>query len=69
VNDELAKTFAELDLNDDGQITEHEFVAAMSARGEEITEPEIKSIFADADADQDGRISFPEFTVAWNRAG
>ncbi|OLF08194.1 hypothetical protein BLA60_25415 [Actinophytocola xinjiangensis] len=69
MNDELAKAFAELDLNDDGQITEQEFVSAMSARGEHITEPEIKSIFADADADQDGRISLPEFTVAWNRAG
>jgi Ca2+-binding EF-hand superfamily protein len=69
VNEELAKTFAELDLNSDGQITEQEFVAAMSARGEKITEPEIKSIFADADADRDGKISLPEFTAAWNRAG
>lgn len=68
MNEELAKTFAELDLNDDGQITEQEFVTAMSKRGEEITEPEIRSIFADADADQDGRISLPEFTEAWNRA-
>ncbi|GAB3431764.1 EF-hand domain-containing protein [Actinophytocola sediminis] len=69
MHEELARTFAELDLNEDGQITEQEFLTAMSARGEEITEPELKSIFADADADRDGRISLPEFTVAWNRAG
>lgn len=69
MNEELATTFNELDLNHDGHITEQEFVTAMSARGEEITEPEIKSIFRDADADQDGKISLPEFTAAWNRAG
>ena len=69
MNEELVKTFAELDLNHDGQITEQEFMTAMSARGEEITEPEIRSIFADADANKDGRISLPEFTEAWNRAG
>lgn len=69
MDEELARTFAELDLNDDGQITEQEFVTAMAARGEEITESEIKSIFADADVDRDGRISLPEFTSAWNRAG
>ena len=69
MNEELAKTFDELDLNHDGQITEQEFVTAMSARGEKISEPEIKSIFQDADSDKDGKISLPEFTAAWNRAG
>lgn len=69
MSDDIARTFGELDLNDDGHITEQEFVTAMSARGEEITEAEIRSIFADADVDRDGRISLPEFTAAWNRGG
>jgi Ca2+-binding EF-hand superfamily protein len=67
-NEELVKTFTELDLNADGQITMKEFMVAMSARGESITEAEIESIFADADADKDGRISLSEFTTAWNSA-
>jgi Ca2+-binding EF-hand superfamily protein len=68
VDADLASTFAELDGNGDGQITGTEFQAAMTARGESITEEEIASIFADADADHDGRISFAEFTAAWRRA-
>jgi Ca2+-binding EF-hand superfamily protein len=67
-NDELIRTFKELDLNGDGQITMQEFQVAMTARGEEITDLEIESIFADADSDQDGQISLAEFTEAWNRA-
>lgn len=65
---DLTDTFAELDANSDGQITGAEFHAAMSARGESITDEEIASIWADADADRDGRISFTEFTAAWHRA-
>jgi Ca2+-binding EF-hand superfamily protein len=68
-NEDLAQTFSELDMNDDGQITMQEFSSAMNARGEEITDAEIESIFADADADKDGQISLAEFTEAWNRAG
>jgi Ca2+-binding EF-hand superfamily protein len=68
VEAELTDTFAELDGNGDGQITGAEFQAAMSARGEAITEEEIASIFADADADKDGMISFTEFSAAWRRA-
>jgi Ca2+-binding EF-hand superfamily protein len=68
-NEELTRTFNELDMNDDGQITMAEFASAMNARGEAITDTEIESIFADADADKDGRISLTEFTAAWNRAG
>jgi Ca2+-binding EF-hand superfamily protein len=67
-NEELVRTFNELDLNGDGQITTKEFLAAMTARGEEITGAEIESIFADADTDRDGQISLAEFTDAWNRA-
>lgn len=67
-NEELTRTFRELDMNDDGQITMSEFASAMTARGESISEDEIASIFADADADRDGRISLAEFTAAWNRA-
>ncbi len=68
-NEELTRTFSELDMNDDGQITAQEFASAMSARGEAISDTEIESIFADADTDRDGRISFAEFAEAWNRAG
>jgi Ca2+-binding EF-hand superfamily protein len=68
-NEDLTRTFNELDMNDDGQITMSEFASAMSARGESITDAEVRSIFADADADQDGQISLAEFTAAWNRAG
>jgi Ca2+-binding EF-hand superfamily protein len=67
-NDELVRTFNELDLNGDGQITMTEFRTAMTARGEEITDEELESIFADADSDRDGQISLAEFTRAWNRA-
>lgn len=66
---ELTATFTELDGNADGQITSVEFQAAITARGEEITEQEISEIFADADSDKDGKISLAEFTQAWNRAG
>lgn len=65
---ELSRTFAELDADGDGQITVAEFRAAMSARGEDIADDEIKSIFADADADGDGQISLAEFSAAWHRA-
>ncbi len=65
---ELAETFAELDGNGDGQITAAEFRAAMTGRGDEITDEEIASIWADADSDKDGKISLAEFTVAWRRA-
>jgi calcium-binding protein CML len=68
-NEELTRTFNELDMNDDGQITMSEFASGMSARGESISAGEIESIFADADADRDGQISLAEFTAAWNRAG
>jgi Ca2+-binding EF-hand superfamily protein len=68
-NEELTRTFSELDMNDDGQITAQEFATAMSARGESITDAEVESIFADADLDKDGQISFEEFAAAWNRAG
>ena len=68
-DEELTRTFSELDMNDDGQITMQEFASAMTARGESISHTEIESIFADADADKDGRISLAEFTAAWNRAG
>ena len=67
-DEELTRTFRELDLNRDGQISEQEFVSAMSARGEEVTDAELRSIFGDADADGDGKISFAEFSAAWNRA-
>jgi Ca2+-binding EF-hand superfamily protein len=67
-NEELTRTFHELDGNRDGQITVTEFRAAMTARGEEISDEEVESIFADADSDRDGRISLTEFTDAWNRA-
>jgi Ca2+-binding EF-hand superfamily protein len=62
------EAFNELDGNRDGQITRTEFRAAMTARGEEITDAEIESIFADADSDRDGQISLAEFTTAWRRA-
>jgi Ca2+-binding EF-hand superfamily protein len=68
-NEELTRTFSELDMNADGQITAREFATAMSARGESITDAEVESIFADADVDKDGQISFAEFAAAWNRAG
>jgi Ca2+-binding EF-hand superfamily protein len=68
-NEELTRTFNELDMNDDGQITMSEFASAMSARGESITDAEVESIFADADVNGDGQISLTEFTEAWNRAG
>jgi Ca2+-binding EF-hand superfamily protein len=68
-NEELTRTFNELDMNDDGQITMQEFATAMNARGESITEAEVASIFADADANEDGQLSFAEFAAAWNRAG
>jgi Ca2+-binding EF-hand superfamily protein len=68
VDTDLTETFAELDGNSDGQITGAEFHAAMTARGEEITDEEITSIFADADTDRDGKISLAEFTAAWQRA-
>jgi Ca2+-binding EF-hand superfamily protein len=68
LDEDLATTFAELDANGDGQITGAEFQAAMTARGESITEEEISSIFTDADTDKDGKISFTEFTAAWRRA-
>jgi Ca2+-binding EF-hand superfamily protein len=67
-NDELVRTFNELDENGDGQITASEFRVAMAARGETVTDVEIESIFRDADVDRDGRISLAEFTAAWNRA-
>jgi Ca2+-binding EF-hand superfamily protein len=69
--EEAVRTFRELDLNQDGRISEQEFLSAMAARGEEITDAELRSIFADADADadRDGHISLAEFTAAWNRAG
>ncbi|MPZ85975.1 MAG: hypothetical protein GEV28_38635 [Actinophytocola sp.] len=67
-NEELTRTFSELDVNDDGQITMTEFLTAMTARGEKITAAEVESIFQDADSDKDGRISLPEFTEAWRRA-
>jgi len=67
-SEDLARTFTELDMNDDGQITMDEFLTAMTARGEAITDSEIKSIFRDADRNHDGRISLDEFTAAWNRA-
>jgi Ca2+-binding EF-hand superfamily protein len=66
---ELTTTFAELDVNGDGQITGAEFKTAMAARGERITDQEIAEIFADADINGDGTISFAEFAVAWKRAG
>jgi Ca2+-binding EF-hand superfamily protein len=68
VDTDLTETFTELDGNGDGQITGAEFHAAMTARGESITDEEIASIFADADTDRDGTISFAEFTAAWHRA-
>jgi calcium-binding protein CML len=68
VDNELTDTFAELDVNGDGQITGAEFHAAMTARGESVTKEEIASIFADADTDEDGKISFTEFAAAWHRA-
>jgi Ca2+-binding EF-hand superfamily protein len=68
-NEELTRTFNELDMNHDGQITMREFATAMTARGEAITDAEVQSIFADADADNDGEISFEEFATAWLRAG
>ena len=68
-NEELTRTFNELDMNDDGQITAQEFAKGMAARGEPVTDEEVASIFADADADSDGKISLAEFTSAWNRAG
>ena len=67
-NEDLLETFNELDGNGDGQITRTEFRAAMTARGEEISDAEIESIFADADSDRDGQISLAEFTTAWKRA-
>jgi calcium-binding protein CML len=66
-NEELVKTFNDLDENGDGQITTQEFRDAMSARGEEVTDEEIASIFADADSNKDGMISLAEFAAAWNR--
>ncbi|MFD0902453.1 EF-hand domain-containing protein [Actinomadura sediminis] len=69
VSDDPTATFKEFDRDGDGYITREEFVAAMNARGEEVTPADLDSIFKSADArdgDADGRISLQEFLVAWN---
>jgi Ca2+-binding EF-hand superfamily protein len=65
-NEELARTFEELDQDGDGYITAVEFKLAMTARRERITGDEINSIFSHADDDRDGKINLAEFSKAWN---
>ena len=67
--DEADKVFGEFDQDGDGYITAAEFRLAMSRRGEEMSDSELKSIFHHADEDDgdvDGRISLVEFRNAWN---
>jgi Ca2+-binding EF-hand superfamily protein len=65
-DDEVARTFKEIDYDGDGYITAMEFKLAMTARHETVSGDEINSIFAHADDDGDGRINLAEFTEAWN---
>lgn len=68
-DEEATSTFKEFDADGDGYLTKAEFVQAMAARGETVTEAEVNSIFKQADAvdgDVDGRISLHEFVTAWN---
>jgi hypothetical protein len=66
VDDEVVRTFKEIDYDGDGYITAMEFKLVMTRRREVVSGDEINSIFAHADDDGDGRINLAEFTKAWN---
>nr|WP_289848517.1 EF-hand domain-containing protein [Actinoallomurus spadix] len=66
VDDEVVRTFKEIDYDGDGYITAMEFKLAMTRRHEAVSGDEINSIFAHADDDGDGRINLAEFAKAWN---
>ncbi|GII30077.1 hypothetical protein Pmi06nite_35190 [Planotetraspora mira] len=65
-DDEITRTFAEFDGDEDGYITAAEFKLAMNARREEVSGDDLDSIFKHTDDDEDGRINLAEFAEAWN---
>jgi len=63
--DELLKTFKELDLDHDGQLTHDELMIGYSkTMGEEEARREVDRIFACIDVNNTGAIDFTEFLLA-----
>jgi len=63
--DELLKTFKELDLDHDGQLTHDELMIGYSKlMGEHDAKKEVDRIFATIDVNGSGAIDFTEFCVA-----
>jgi Ca2+-binding EF-hand superfamily protein len=65
-NDKAAGAFAKADTNSDGSVTEAEFVAARSKKGDDSA---AKKAFGRLDKNSDGKLSKEEFSAAASGKG
>ncbi|KAG0097519.1 calmodulin-like 3 [Podila epicladia] len=65
----IRQQFSAMDADQDGLITEHEFLLSLKNANRDPAEYDSKLFFAEADKNNDGKISFPEFLEACERLG
>ncbi|KAG0332753.1 calmodulin-like 3 [Podila horticola] len=65
----IKQQFSAMDADQDGLITEHEFLLSLKNANRDPAEYDSKLFFAEADKNKDGKISFPEFLEACERLG
>lgn len=62
--DDLKKAFADMDIDNNGYVTENELKELLSRRGKYVNDPVISEIMKICDVNGDGVISFAEFVKA-----
>ena len=62
--DDLKKAFADMDIDNNGYVTENELKELLSRRGKYVNDPVISEIMKICDVNGDGVISYAEFVKA-----
>jgi calmodulin len=62
--EDLKKAFADMDIDNNGYVTENELKELLSRRGKDVNDPVKSEIMKICDVNGDGRINFAEFIKA-----
>ena len=66
--DPVLLAFRDLDKNDDGKITNHEFRYFLTHVGENLfTDEEVNALFKDCDLKEDDELSYEDFILFWRK--
>ncbi|HEX3593883.1 MAG TPA: EF-hand domain-containing protein [Polyangiaceae bacterium] len=67
MSDPLKSQFDEFDTDENGSISESEFVALVAVLGLKLSAGEIQTAFSAIDINGNGRIDFGEFKAWWSK--